>query len=139
MLSHLIYISSRTPQCTEAEIEKILVACQKNNPALGVTGVLLYSPTTFVQYIEGDYKNLSALYDKIKLDNRHKSTMMISSAPIKERSFPSWHMGTKKLDLQSVDFRTQITEKERTILNEVLEGKKQDSQRAIELIKKFFK
>lgn len=139
MLSHLIYISNRTPQCTEAEIEKILVACQKNNSPLGITGVLLYSPTTFVQYIEGEYKKLSELYDKIKLDPRHKNTMMISSAPIKERSFPAWHMGSKKLDVQSVDFKTQITEKERTILNEVLEGKKQDSQRAIELIKKFFK
>jgi hypothetical protein len=139
MLSHLIYISTRTPQCTDPEIEKILLSCQKNNPKLEVTGVLLYSPTTFVQYIEGDYKKLSELYDKIKLDARHKNAMMISSAPIKERSFPGWHMGSKKLDLQNVDFKTPVSEQERVALKEVLAGKKQDSQRAIELIQKFFK
>jgi hypothetical protein len=139
MLSHLIYISSRTPQCTDQEIEKILSSCQKNNPTLEITGVLLYSPTTFVQYIEGDYKKLSALYDKLKLDPRHKNTMMISSAPIKERSFPSWHMGSKKLDLQNIEFKTPVTEQEQAILKEVLAGKKQDSQKAINLIQKFFK
>jgi hypothetical protein len=139
MLSHLIYISSRTPQCTDEEIKKILASCQKNNSPLGITGVLLYSPTTFVQYIEGDYKKLSELYDKIKLDPRHKNTMMISSAPIKERSFPGWHMGAKTLDLQSVDFKTEISEGDRALMNEVLAGKKQDSQRSIEVIKKFFK
>jgi hypothetical protein len=139
MLSHLIYISTRTPSCTDAEIEKILLSCQKNNPALSITGVLLYSTTTFVQYIEGDYKNLSALYDKLKLDPRHKGTMLISSAPIKERSFPSWHMGSKKLATDDIDFKTKVNEDERVVLDEVLAGKKQDSQKAISVIKKFFK
>jgi|SRR5688572_26067611 hypothetical protein len=138
MLSHLIYISSRTPQCSDAEIEKIMTSSVKNNPQSSITGVLLYSDKSFVQYIEGEYKNLSALYDKIKSDNRHKNTVMISSAPIKTRSFPSWHMAAKKLDMNNIEFKTKIDVQERAILDEVLAGKKQDSEKAISLIRKLF-
>jgi hypothetical protein len=139
MLAHLIYISTRTPQCTDAEIEKILAASQKNNPQSTITGVLLYSKTTFVQYIEGEYNLISNLYDKLKLDPRHKNTLLISSAPIKNRSFPSWHMGAKQIDMNNIDFKTAPTEDERVLLSDILAGKKQDSERAIGVIKKFFK
>jgi hypothetical protein len=127
-----------TPQCTDSEIEKIMAASVKNNPTLAITGVLLYSEKSFVQYIEGELRDLNQLYDKIKLDPRHKNTVMISNAPIKERSFPTWHMAAKKLNMQDVEFKTKITADDRAILDEVLAGKKQDSSRAIVLIRKFF-
>jgi hypothetical protein len=39
MLSDLIYISSRAPQCTDAEIEKILASSVKNNLQLSVAKI----------------------------------------------------------------------------------------------------
>jgi hypothetical protein len=138
MLAHLIYMSSRTPQCTDAEIEKIMASSVKNNPKLDITGVLLYSPKSFVQYIEGELGALNKLYDKIKSDGRHKNTVMISNAPIKERSFPAWHMGAKKLDVNSIEFKTKVNAHEQAILDDVLTGKKQESEKAIALIRKLF-
>lgn len=138
MLSHLVYVSVRQPSCTDQEIEKILASCKKNNAGLDITGVLLYSDTQFVQYLEGEYKEISALYDRIKSDPRHKNAVLITSAPIQKRLFPSWQMGSKKLG-SSVDFKTDITASDKELFKDILAGKVQEGSRTFQLIEKFFK
>lgn len=139
MLSHLIYLSTRTAQCTDAEIEKILDASRRNNPGREVTGVLLYSDTQFLQYIEGDYKTLIALYDKLKEDKRHKNPILISSAPIQSRTFPSWNMGARKLGTSSIEFNGEMSEEDRETFAAILKGDSNGAHKAIGLIGKFFK
>jgi hypothetical protein len=139
MLSHLIYVSSRRQNCTEPEIEKILISCKKNNAALGITGVLLYSDTQFVQYLEGEYKQIIALYDKIKLDSRHKNAVLISSSQITERAFPSWQMGAKKFDTTTIDFISDIQASDKETFQTVLSGGVHNGNNALTLVKKFFK
>jgi len=139
MLSHLVYVSTRTPKCTETEIQKILASCNKNNSGLDVTGVLLYSRTNFLQYIEGEYNTIFDLYDKIKTDDRHKNSALISSSPISERSFPSWQMGSKTFDLETVEYLTEISPADKVVFREILAGKSQSGNKAQTLIKKFFK
>jgi hypothetical protein len=139
MLSQIVYVSVRKPNCTEAEIEKILDSCKKNNGQVDITGVLLYSETQFIQYLEGAYREIIGLYDKIKLDDRHKNISLIASAPIKVRTFPSWQMGVKKFDTQSIEFKTDIDHSGKELFNAILSGKNQEPDKAVALIKKFFK
>lgn len=138
MLSQLVYVSNRKPSCTQEEIDKILASCKKNNPALNITGILLYSDTKFIQLVEGDAKVIMQLYDKIKLDSRHSNTMMISYGPIKDKAFPSWHMGTKKLTTDTIEFTTDITSDDKVIFDKILTGKEENGQRVLNLLKKFF-
>ena len=77
MLSQLIYTSIRTSECTDSEIDKILDSCKRNNFGIDITGVLLYSDKIFIQYLEGNSKLILELYDKIKLDKRHKNAMLM--------------------------------------------------------------
>lgn len=139
MLSHLVYISVRQPQCTEEEITKILQSCQKNNAQLDVTGVLLFSKTQFVQYLEGEYKTIIGLYDKIKVDSRHKNAVLISSSQITERVFPSWQMGEKRFDEKTIDVISGVSASEKAIFTSILDGKTQEGTKALDLIKKLFK
>jgi hypothetical protein len=138
MLSQLVYVSNRKANCSQEEIEKILESCKKNNPPLNITGVLLYSDIKFIQLVEGESKVIMALYDKIKLDVRHTTPMMISYSPIKEKSFPSWHMGTREISSSQVDFKTDINTDDKTIFNNILNGKEENGQRVLNLLKKFF-
>jgi hypothetical protein len=138
MLSQLVYVSNRKSTCTEVEIENILASCKKNNPSLEITGVLLYSDAKFIQMVEGESKVITSLYDKIKLDNRHSNAMMISYGPIKERAFPSWHMGARKIEGNSVDFKTDITSEDKIIFNNILSGKEENGTKVLGLLKKFF-
>lgn len=138
MLSQLVYVSNRKPNCTEEEIEKILASCKKNNPPLNITGILLYSDKKFIQLVEGESKVIMELYDKIKKDDRHALPMMISLNPIKEKSFPSWHMGSKKLPESKVDFKTEITSEDKGIFESILSGKEENGERVLNMLKKFF-
>ena len=137
MLSYLVYISVRKSNCTEEEIEKILAACKRNNGKFDITGVLLYSEKQFVQYLEGEYREIFELYDKIKEDDRHKNIVLITSSTIKERSFPSWQMGAKKIDLNEIEYKTDITPEEQKEFGKILSG--QESNMALSLMKKLFK
>jgi hypothetical protein len=138
MLSQLTYISHRNANCTKEEMKRILSSCQDNNPLLDITGVLLYSDSKFIQMVEGNAKTILALYDKIKLDNRHRNVVMISYGLIKERAFPSWHMGARKIEGNKVDFKTEISREDETIFNNILNGKEESGTRVISLLKKFF-
>jgi hypothetical protein len=138
MLSHIVYVSVRKPECSEEEIQKILTACQNNNGKIDVTGVLLYSDTQFVQYLEGDYKQIIGLYDKIKTDDRHRNAVLISSSPISERSFPTWQMGSRRFSADRIAYKTDISKSEEQIFNRILSGNASDTK-AITIIRKFFK
>ena len=138
MLSQLAYVSNRKPTCTNAEIEKILASCKKNNPPLNISGVLLYSETKFIQLVEGDSKVILDLYDKIKKDPRHSSPFMISYNPILEKSFPSWHMGTKDISGGGLKFLSDISGDDKNVFNAILSGKEENGQRVLNLLKKFF-
>ncbi|QCK16658.1 BLUF domain-containing protein [Mangrovivirga cuniculi] len=136
MLSHLVYLSKRNPNCTSEEIENILQSCNKNNKEYNLTGVLLYSDKQFVQYLEGEYDEILALYDRIKGDPRHSNIVMITSGPINDRAFPSWQMGAKKVDFNSIEFKTNMSPNEQAEFKNILKG--EENNNALKLVKKFF-
>jgi Sensors of blue-light using FAD len=138
MLSQLVYVSNRASICSDEEIENILASCKKNNPELEITGVLLYSDTKFIQLVEGEYKTIFDLYDKLKGDPRHHDFYMISCVPIKERAFPSWHMGSKKFSNSEVDFKTDILEEDKKIFDQILQGQEENGSAVLHILKKFF-
>ncbi|HET8858931.1 BLUF domain-containing protein [Marivirga sp.] len=139
MLSQLVYVSNRTNKPSEKEIEDILEACKRNNPDLGITGALLYSDEKFLQLVEGENSTIMGLYDKIKQDKRHENCVMLSYMPIKEKSFPSWHMGSKKIKSDSIDYKTNITPEDKVIFSSLLSGNEADGSKTKEIIQKFFK
>lgn len=139
MLSNIVYVSQRATHCTDEEIQKILDSCIRNNKTINITGVLLYSDNYFVQYIEGKYSEIMALYDKIKGDNRHKNPVLISCTPTSQRLFPSWQMGAKKFNTGSISFDTNINDQDKEVFHDILQGKTEHSKHAVSLIKKFFK
>ena len=95
-LFSLTYISKNmipgTQDDINFQIESILAAAQKNNPALGVTGALLYSGGYFCQVIEGEDEVLEDLFETIQMDARHGEVTVLQFEPIKERSFSQWGM-----------------------------------------------
>jgi hypothetical protein len=138
MLAQLVYVSSRKSTCSDQEIEKILSACQKNNPHAEATGVLLYSKDKFIQYLEGDSKQLLALFDKIKQDPRHEQVKMISYGPIQEKAFPSWHMATRQLSKSDLTYKTDISLQDKKIFHQLLKGDQQEGSKVLSLLKRFF-
>ncbi|MEO1198194.1 MAG: BLUF domain-containing protein [Pseudomonadota bacterium] len=58
-----------------------------HNSAIGLSGVLLYSPTHFVQVVEGERSLINRLLWKLGKDPRHEAMELIEFAPVGRRLF----------------------------------------------------
>jgi hypothetical protein len=95
MLVRLMY-ASRAAEAANAEtLAAILKTSKENNPKVGVTGVLCFCANAriFLQVLEGGRNAVSALYNHISQDRRHRDVALLSYEEIGERSFASWSMG----------------------------------------------
>jgi len=97
-LVHLIYASGATRDLSPAELDSILVASQRNNAPVNVTGILLYSAGSFFQVLEGPSTAVDAIFARIDADSRHSHTTCIIREPIAVRSFPEWTMGYAQIN-----------------------------------------
>ena len=98
MLVRLMYASRATETVSQEELHAILKKSKANNPGLGVTGVLCFSSGIFLQVIEGGRSAVSALYNRIAADLRHREVVLLSYEEIGERRFAGWSMGQVNLN-----------------------------------------
>jgi len=120
MTSSLIYASIRDKNCSENDIHDILFTSRNKNKLLGITGVLVYSDTMFVQYLEGDRKQVFDLYEKIKKDKRHSEVILVSISSIDNRLFPSWEMGERKLKEVDFEFDNGLQEDAKNLFQRIV-------------------
>jgi hypothetical protein len=98
----LSYVSSAATEMSPSELLKLLQQCLKNNPPLGVTGMLLYGNETFLQTIEGDDAVIDRLVEKIAKDPRHTRLQFFSRKQIERRRYSEWSMGFKRISDQEL-------------------------------------
>ena len=91
MLSQYLYIST-APDLRREEVDAILTVSERNNPALGVTGLLLYNGRNFLQLLEGEEATLRSLMVRINSDLRHSGVSMIERAQVETRNCADWAM-----------------------------------------------
>jgi hypothetical protein len=93
MLVRCLY-ASRTAQPPSAPlITTLLAQCAKNNPRLGVTGVLCYTNDVFLQVLEGGRDEVCELVNAITRDTRHTNVRILLFEEIKQRRYARWAMG----------------------------------------------
>lgn len=96
-LLQVVYSSVATRVLVKSEIEQLMRQSRARNEAAGITGMLVSSSVQFLQVLEGPEPAVSALYDRISRDPRHKSVRLISECFIRDRQFPGWSMGYANL------------------------------------------
>ena len=90
-LRHVIYIS-RPTHFDHLVLEDILTKSRANNPAIGVTGNLIYHSDLFLQLLEGPHLAVHKLYETIMGDNRHADIVKLRDESFNRRLFASWAM-----------------------------------------------
>jgi hypothetical protein len=91
-LTRLIYASVATPGIEFSELQDILFTSEKNNVTKEITGALSYGRGSFLQLLEGERSEISALYQTISLDTRHSQLELLEVVPIQTRDFAQWSM-----------------------------------------------
>jgi hypothetical protein len=91
-LYRLIYSSHGKPNLGYHDLKDIMEKSEKNNQSEGITGLLCYGDSIFLQILEGDRTIISKTYHRISLDTRHHTPELIECVPIESRIFGAWSM-----------------------------------------------
>lgn len=98
MIQQLVYVSRAiTGPRTEEEIEDILLTSRERNEENGVSGILLFRGTTFLQLLEGPAEAVRETLRRIERDPRHRDLAVLVDQPARERIYQDWSMGFHSL------------------------------------------
>jgi Sensors of blue-light using FAD len=92
-----LYANRAAGSVDQEELQSILRQCKVHNPARGITGVLCFSDSIFLQVLEGGRSAVNTLYNRIVTDPRHRDVELLLYQEISERRFAGWSMGQVNL------------------------------------------
>lgn len=98
MLVRCLYASHHVTPLAAELLDDILAQSRRNNPRHGITGLLCYTKSIFVQVIEGGRNEVCELFNRIIRDERHRDVRLLAFEEIAERRFASWTMGQVNVD-----------------------------------------
>ena len=110
MLYELIYRSKASDSLTEKDLKDILDVARAFNGENDITGCLLYNNRQFLQLLEGEFNVLMALYEKIKVDQRHKDVFLLHMRETDYRIYPDWTMAFKAVNKSEMKEKAGVTE-----------------------------
>ncbi len=96
-MHHIIYLSRVSGKLSSEELVALLVKARQKNALAGITGAMVYGEGQFMQVLEGEEVPVTALYERIVADPRHKSILKLADKPITERTFRDWSMAFREL------------------------------------------
>ena len=108
-LSRIIYSSQAAPGLGLAQQRAILERARRSNEKLGITGILLYCEGRFVQAIEGERSDVSALFQRTSADRRHLQVTLLEVSDEEERLFGEWEMKFVSLTQAQTRERAEAT------------------------------
>ena len=111
MLVRLLYASRASGPVTQDTLDAILAESRRNNPALGITGILCHGGDVYLQVLEGGREAVNALYNRIVRDARHDPVTLLHYQEITERRFAGWTMGQVNLHKVNPSILLKYSEK----------------------------
>lgn len=93
-LIQLVYVSSLTfsARLKASIFDEVEGHARTYNEKNGITGILCYGNSHFLQCIEGKKSKVLALQERIFSDKRHKNVKILLIQKIEQRSFVDWRM-----------------------------------------------
>ena len=106
-MRQLLYISSKTSGEPIA-LDAILSVSRRNNMAVGATGLLYTDGTRFLQVLEGDAEAVTATFERIRRDPRHKAVVVLSDREVTTREFGAWSMAHQQPAEEQAEFDRRL-------------------------------
>ena len=97
-LKVLTYTSWARAGIRADEVDAILSSSRINNPLEGITGVLIFNGSAFMQVLEGGDAAIDGLRARLERDPRHSNMSVRDDRPIEQRTFPNWSMAYLRLE-----------------------------------------
>jgi hypothetical protein len=91
-LKTLTYTSRARLDLGEDELRDIHEAARHLNALDGITGLLLFDGTRFLQIVEGSEAAIDDLAERLRMDPRHSAFEVRDERFVETRSFADWSM-----------------------------------------------
>jgi hypothetical protein len=93
LLYNVVYCSRASAGVDSADVDAIVATARRLNPALGITGILVFGSDVFFQWLEGPKTAVLDLMKRIETDRRHETIVVLNTGEeMRERVFPNWDM-----------------------------------------------
>jgi len=103
MIYYTIYTSTPTVDPTKKTVDDITHESIRWNKAHGITGILLCLEDRYIQFLEGEEKDVVEVFDMIKRDQRHSEVSQRIKGYAEERIFSNWSMGSWMLSNEDLN------------------------------------
>ena len=91
-LKTMTYTSRARLDLRDDELNDIQQTARHLNALDGVTGLLLFDGSRFLQIVEGAEGAIDNLVERLRMDPRHSAFEVRDERPVERRSFPDWSM-----------------------------------------------
>ncbi len=92
-----VYVSTAARVYDGADLDALLDEAVRNNLRRGLTGMLLYADSGFMQALECECAAVEDLMATIRSDSRHRDILDLCFSTISERAFADGSMGFHRL------------------------------------------
>jgi len=117
-LKSLTYTSLARLDLDAADIEAIHRTAREVNALEGITGLLIFNGTHFLQIIEGAPDAIDELVERLRRDSRHQGVEIRDERQVDERSFPDWSMELVKVSGSYFEAKDSVADRLPTDLSE---------------------
>ncbi len=91
-LKTFTYTSRARLDLTEGEVHEIVREARRCNALDGITGLLVFDGSRFLQVLEGAEDAVDSLVERLRRDPRHSAFEVRDERFLDSPSFPSWSM-----------------------------------------------
>ncbi|MBY6280057.1 BLUF domain-containing protein [Stenotrophomonas maltophilia] len=99
-LHAIAYASEARADLQTTDLDRLLADATAFNRVAGVTGVLMFDGSRFLQYLEGPEDGIDSVYQRIANARSHGQLKVLCRAPVAQRAFPRWSMGTRRIEAE---------------------------------------
>ena len=122
-LISLTYTSFASLDVTAEDVAEIHRSARENNALDGITGLLIFNGTHFLQVIEGSEDAIDDLVERLRRDPRHRSIELRDRRSIEQRCFKDWSMELVHVKTRFHDAQETITKVLPTALPDEVSGR----------------
>ena len=110
-LTSLTYTSLARLDLQTADLEDIHRTAREVNALEGITGLLVFNGTHFLQIIEGSEQAIEELVERLRKDSRHTGFEIRDRRKVEARSFPDWSMEMVRVKASYFEARDTIADR----------------------------
>ena len=110
-LTSVTYTSLARLDLESTDLEDIHRAAREQNAMDGITGLLVFNGTHFLQIIEGSEDAIDELVEKLRRDPRHSGFEVRDRRKVDARSFPGWSMELVRVNASYFEAKDTIADK----------------------------